>query len=168
MSLKCCSLIYCYKYNLFSPKSVNGTKSLTEFPKSCNWNNIITPFKVSHAHTKLQVTWLEQFLRCNSVIFFTNYFLNSVVSRGGKSSLQFSHQFESLWIQQKNFGISTNFTKLCCGMAWNLALEDHVSYLVIVALFIHVNQSQLLQTCKLLYNIEFTYSLTCILIFWFF
>lgn len=157
-----------YKYNLFSPRSVNSTKSLIEFPKFCNWNNIITPFKVSNAHTKLQVTWLEQFLRCNSVIFFTNYFLNSVVSRGGKSSLQFSHQFESLWIQQKNFGISTNFTKLCCGMAWNLALEDHVSYLVIAALFIHVNQSQLMQTCKLLYNIEFTYSLTCILIFWFF
>ena len=157
---------YCYKYNLFSPKSVNGTKSLTEFPKSCNWNNIITSFKVSHAHTKLQVIWLEQFLRCNSVIFFTNYFLNSVVSRGGKSSLQFSHQFESLWIQQKNFGISTNFTKLCCGMAWNLAFEDHVSYLVSVALFILVNQTQLMQTCKLLYNIEFAYSLTCTLIFW--
>ena len=153
---------YCYKYNLFSPKSVNGTESLIEFPKSCNWNNIITPFKVSYAHTKLQVTWLEQFLRCNSVIFFTNYFLNSVVSRGGKSSLQFSHQFESLWIQQKNFGISTNFTKLCCGMAWNLAFEDHVSYLVSVALFILVNQTQLMQTCKLLYNIEFAYSL----IFW--
>ena len=159
---------YRYKYNLFSPKSVNSTKSPIEFSKSCNWNNIITPFKVSRAHTKLQVTWLKQFLRCNSVIFFTNYFLNSVVSRGGKSSLQFSHQFESLWIQQKNFGISTNFTKLCCGMAWNLALEDHVSYLVIVALFIHINQSQLMQTCKLLYNIEFTYSLTCTLIFWFF
>ena len=159
---------YRYKYNLFSPKSVNSTKSPIEFSKSCNWNNIITSFKVSRAHTKLQVTWLKQFLRCNSVIFFTNYFLNSVVSRGGKSSLQFSHQFESLWIQQKNFGISTNFTKLCCGMAWNLALEDHVSYLVIVALFIHVNQSQLMQTCKLLYNIEFTYSLTCTLIFWFF
>ena len=157
---------YCYKYNLFSPKSVNGTKSLIEFPKSCNWNNIITPFKVSHAHTKLQVTWLEQFLRCNSVIFFTNYFLNSVVSRGGKSSLQFSHQFESLWIQQKNFGISTNLAKLCCGMAWNLAFEDHVSYLVSVALFILVNQTQLMQTCKLLYNIEFAYSLTCTLIFW--
>ena len=157
---------YRYKYNLFSPRSVNSTESPIEFSKSCNWNNIITPFKVSRAHTKLQVTWLEQFLRCNSVIFFTNYFLNSVVSRGGKSSLQFSHQFESLWIQQKNFGISTNFTKLCCGMAWNLAFEDHVSYLVSVALFILVNQTQLMQTCKLLYNIEFAYSLTCTLIFW--
>ena len=157
---------YRYKYNLFSPRSVNSSKSPIEFSKSCNWNNIITPLKVSRAHTKLQVTWLKQFLRCNSVIFFINYFLNSVVSRGGKSSLQFSHQFESLWIQQKNFGISTNLAKLCCGMAWNLAFEDHVSYLVIVALFILVNQTQQMQTCKLLYNIEFAYSLTCTLIFW--
>ena len=66
---------YRYKYNLFSPKSVNGTKSPIEFPKSCNWNSIITPFKVSRAHTKLQVTGLEQFLRCNSVIFSPIIFL---------------------------------------------------------------------------------------------
>ena len=171
MSLKCCSLITVINITFLAPR-VSMAQSLL-----LNFQNLATeivssPLSKSHLMPNYQatgnLTWAIPEVQLSH--FFTNnyYFLNSVVSRGGKSSLQFSHQFESLWIQQKNFGISTNFTKLCCGMAWNLALEDHVSYLVIAALFIHVNQSQLMQTCKLLYNIEFTYSLTCILIFWFF